>query len=168
MQSSVTSQINALRRMTVRELKAKWRELYGQDSRSNNRVFLWRRLAWRIQELHHGGLSQRAKDRIAELNQDDDLRMLPPRKWQPPINSNGDHLEPQATRQPLRDPRLPRPGSMLTRRYRGEEVRVLVREDGYEWAGKHFRSLSAVACAVTGAKWSGLLFFKLRSRTRKR
>src|SRR6266436_6074633 len=88
-QASVTDEILALRRMTVGELKVRWRELYGEDSRSCNRVYLWRRLAWRVQELAYGGLSERAKARLAELSKDDDLRMLPPRHWQPPAGKGG-------------------------------------------------------------------------------
>ena len=101
MPDTVTAQILALQKMTVRELKVKWREFYGEDSRSCNRQFLWRRLAWRVQELAYGGLSERAKARIAELNRDDDLRMLPPRGWQPPSNGSGGQPAPKATPQPL-------------------------------------------------------------------
>src|SRR5437867_5068561 len=108
-QAGVIAQIEALRGMTVGELKGKWRELYGEDTRSCNRVYLWRRLAWRIQELAYGGLSERAKARLAELAKDDDLRMLPPRGWHPPAG-NGGPAEPETPRQPLRDPRLPKPG----------------------------------------------------------
>src|SRR5574341_1874886 len=113
-QGSVAAQIEALRRMTVGQLRLKWRELYGEETRSCNRVYLWRRLAWRVQELAYGGLSDRAKARIAELSKDDDLRMLPPRGWQPPAG-NGGPPTPGTPRQPLRDPRLPRPGSTLSR-----------------------------------------------------
>ncbi len=168
MPDTVTAQILALQKMTVRELKAKWRELYGEDSRSCNRQYLWRRLAWRVQELAYGGLSERAKARIEELNRDDDLRMLPPRGWCPPTNDNGDHPDAQAKRQPLRDPRLPRPGSTLTRQYRGHEIRVTVLEDGFEYEGRHYASLSALAREITGQRWNGLLFFGLTKRERKR
>src|SRR5881409_441961 len=82
-QASIPAQIVKLQRMKVSELREKWRELYGEETRSFNRVFLWRRLAWRVQELAYGGLSERAKARIAELNRDDDLRFLPPRTWNP-------------------------------------------------------------------------------------
>src|SRR2546426_12412661 len=88
-QASVTDQIDALRRMTVGELKVKWRELYGEDTRSCNRVYLWRRLAWRVPELAYGGLSERAKARLAELSKDDDPPMLPPRRWPPPPGHGG-------------------------------------------------------------------------------
>jgi hypothetical protein len=164
-QASVTDQIDALRQMTVAELKVRWRELYGEDSRSCNRVYLWRRLAWRVQELAYGGLSERAKARLAELSKDDDLRMLPRRNWQPPAG-NGGPPAPETQRQPLRDPRLPRPGSTLSRIYRGHEIRVLVLEDGFEYEGRHYTSLSALAREITGQRWNGMLFFGLTKRDR--
>src|SRR5213593_2015312 len=134
-QATITAQILALQGMTVGQLRKKWKELYGgEETRSFNRVYLWRRLAWRVQELAYGGLSERAKARIAELNRDDDLRMLPPRRWQPPAGNDGPPA-PATPRQPLRDPRLPRPGSTLSRQYRGHEIRVLVLEDGFEYEG---------------------------------
>ena len=169
MPDTVTAQILALEKMTVGQLRVKWKELFGgEDTRSCNRTYLWRRLAWRVQELANGGLSERAKARIAELNRDDDLRMLPPRKWQPSTNGNGDQPGPNAARKALRDSRLPRPGATLTRRYRGHEIRVTVLEDGFEWDGRHYASLSALAREVTGQRWNGLLFFGLTKRDRKR
>jgi len=164
-QSSVTAQIDALQRMTVGELKVKWRELYGEDSRSCNRVYLWRRLAWRVQELAYGGLSERAKARLAELSRSDDLRMLPPRGWQPPSSTSG-HSASDAPRRPIRDLRLPNPGSTLSRQYRGHEIRVLVLDDGFEYEGRRYASLSALAREVTGQRWNGLLFFGLTKRDR--
>ncbi len=70
MADGVIAQIQALKMMSVAELQARWRELYGEDTRSRNREFLWRRLAWRVQELSHGGISDRARARIAELAPD--------------------------------------------------------------------------------------------------
>ncbi len=166
MQGSVTAQIEALRGMTVGQLRLKWRELYGEDTRSGNRAYLWRRLAWRVQELAFGGLSERARARIEELSRDGDLRMLPPRGWTPPV---GD-VRPAARQEagPVRDARLPRPGATLSRLYRGQEIRVLVLEDGFEWEGRHYRSLSALARGVTGQRWNGLLFFGLTRRSEGR
>ncbi len=159
-QASVIAQIGTLRGMTVGQLRLKWRELYGEDTRSGNRVYLWRRLAWRVQELAYGGLSERAKARIEELNRDGDLRLLPPRGWQPPADGAVPGSA-DGSRRPLRDPRLPKPGSTLSRLYRDHEIRVLVRDDGFEWNGRRFRSLSALAREVTGQRWNGLLFFGL-------
>ena len=66
-----------------------------------------------------------------------------------------------------RDPRLPSPGTIIVKQYRGNEIRVLVLDDGFEWEAQHYRSLSAVARAVTGQRWNGLLFFGLTERKRK-
>src|SRR2546422_151142 len=112
------------------------------------RGYLWRRLAWRVQELAYGGLSERAKARIADLNREDDLRFLPPRGWSPstvaaPAPTSGQD------RAPVRDPRLPAPGAILIRQYHGQEIRVTVLEKGFEYQGRPYRSLSAVAHAVT-------------------
>ena len=124
MSDSIVAQIRAIQAMSVAELRLKWHDLYGEDTRSCNRVYLWRRLAWRVQELAYGGLSERTKARIEELSRDDDLRMRPPRGWQPPANGNDAQPGLQEARRPLRDPRLPRQGATLTRRYRGHEIRV--------------------------------------------
>jgi hypothetical protein len=165
MQSNVIGQIQALRRMTVAELRVKWRELFDEDSRSNNRDFLWRRLAWRVQELTYGGLSERAKARLEELSNQVDVRFLPPRGWKQTIESA--LASPPARREPVRDTRLPKPGTILSRPYRGHDIRVTVLAKGFEWDGRPYRSLSAIAREVTGQRWNGLLFFGLTKRARK-
>jgi len=165
-QATVTSQIAELQRMTVAQLRVKWRELYGEETRSFNRVYLWRRLAWRVQELEYGGLSQRAKDRIAELNATDDLRFLPPRRWNPEA-SVAETGASRAESGPIRDSRLPSPGTVLTRLYHGHEIRVTVLGKGFEWQGRPYRSLSAIAREVTAQRWNGVLFFGLTDRKRK-
>jgi len=165
-QASVVWQINELRQMKVSQLRIKWRELFGEDSRSNNRDFLWRRLAWRVQELAYGGLSERAKARLAELSNEVDIRFLPPRGWKDAIEA-ATAPRPDATPGPVRDPRLPRPGTVLSRPYRGHDIRVTVLAKGFEWQGRPYRSLSAIAREVTGQRWNGMLFFGLTTRARK-
>jgi len=164
MSASVTAQIAELQRMSVTQLRAKWKELYaGEETRSCNRTYLWRRLAWRVQELAYGGLSERAKARITELNATDDLRFLPPRQWNPEaLVAQAGASRPESG--PIRDSRLPLPGTVLTRQYHGQEIRVTVLEKGFEYQGRPYRSLSAIAREVTGQRWNGLLFFGLTSR----
>ena len=157
--TGVLAQIAELQRMTVTQLRVRWIELYGEPSRSNNRAYLWRRLAWRLQEICYGGLSERAKRRLEELASEVDfVRVLPPRGWEPPTAKS------EQPKRPARDPRLPAPGSTLTRQYHGREIRVLVLDDGYEMDGRRFDSLSALAREITGQKWNGRLFFGLTSR----
>jgi len=161
MPASVIGQIEMLRKMTVRELRARWVELYSEPTRSCNRDYLWRRLAWRVQELAHGGLSDTANQRIAELAPAGFVRARVPKGFQPPAVGTNTIVEPART---VRDPRLPSPGTVLSRQYRGREIRVVVTKGGFEWGGRRFDSLSAVAKAVTGQKWNGRLFFGLTER----
>ena len=157
MEKSMLGEINRLRQMSVADLCQEWERLYSEPTRSRNKDFLFRRLAWRVQELAHGGLSDKAKGRIEELAQE----IIPTK---PPENA----LAKAATPARVRDLRLPTPGTVLTRVYHGHEIRVVALEDGhFEWDGRIFSSLSAVAQAVTGAKWNGMLFFGLTERKRR-
>jgi hypothetical protein len=160
---TIVSSIQALRGMTVAELRVEWERLYGDPTRSRNRDYLWRRLAWRIQQLEYGGLSDEAKRRILEIAPAAFLRSQMPVGYQP--NTKAVSTPPGAVG-PCRDPRLPAPGSTIVRRYKGRDIRVVVLDDGFEWDGRRFDSLSEVAFAVTGSHWSGPLFFGLRKRTR--
>ncbi len=160
MDTSMLGQISALRRMTVTELRGQWLRLYGEPTRSRNRDYLWKRLAWRVQELANSGLSERAKQRIDELAPDDLVRATTPKQTATVANRGG-------TPARRRDPQLPSPGTVLSRHYHGHEIRVSVHDNGFEWDGQMYGSLSAVARAVTGARWNGKLFFGLTERKRK-
>jgi hypothetical protein len=159
MNASIPAQIARFKAMSVGQLRVEWERLYGEPTRTRNRDYLWKRLAWRIQELQFGGLSDTAKARIAEINEDNPVvrRQLP----------RGFAASLERTPGPRRDPRLPASGATLVRKYKGEDVRVLVHDRAYEWSGRRFDSLSEVAFAVTGSRWNGLLFFGLTARKRK-
>ncbi len=129
--------------MSVTQLKEKWREVLGEEPRSNNRGYLWRKLARKIQEMEFGGLSEEA-----ELASDGKERNRPAIRTKPP--------------QSIRDRRLPMPGTIITRKYKGETIQVQVLEKGFEYQGRLYRSLSAVAQEVTGSHWNGFLFFGLK------
>jgi hypothetical protein len=165
MSKSMLAEIDRLRQMTVGELRVKWRELYREESRSRNRDFLWRRLAWRVQELALGGLSDRAKARIAELAPPDleFTRARVPADFKVPE-------APVATPPPktTRDARLPVPGTVITRTWHGRDLRLTVLADGYELDGTRYGSLSEAARAATGAHWNGKLFWGVVQRNRKK
>jgi hypothetical protein len=168
--------IAALQRLTVTQLRERYLESFGEPTRSCNRDFLFKRLAWRLQSLAEGGLSERARRRAQELARDADLRMTLPR----PPTQHGAALGtapgavPAARTVTLPVPRvtahdrLPIPGTVLTRTYRGQRVDVTVLPDGFEHEGQVYRSLSAVAKAVTGSHWNGHLFFGLTTHKRDR
>jgi len=158
MVQNVQSEVAALRQMTPAQLRDKYMAVFGEPTRTGNKDFLYKRLAWRLQSLAEGSLSDRARQRAAELARDADIRMTMPKATSP---------SPGATTRVLaanvaHDDRLPMPGTVLTRQYRGRLVQVTVLPKGFDYEGQVYRSLSAVAQAVTGSHWNGHLFFGLK------
>ena len=149
-----------LKHMSAGKLKGKYLQIFGEPSRSGNKDFLRKRLAWRIQSLSEGTLSERARrirGRASELARDADIRMTMPRS--PSTTPGADRSVRPAPAK--RDERVPMPGAVLTRQYRGRLIEVTVLPKGFEWDGELYRSLTAVAKAVTGSHWNGHLFFGL-------
>ena len=154
--ADIPAQLAALEQMGVAELRAKYEEAFGVPTRAGNRDYLRKRIAWRIQELAEGGLSERAKARIQELIADAPIR------WRKPRDAQG--ATDGAAASDGRDPRLPDAGTVLVRSHGGVDHRVTVLDDGFEYAGERYKSLSKVAKAITGNHWNGFLFFNLRDR----
>src|SRR5271166_383020 len=141
MPQSIATEVNALRQRTAAELRQRFAELFGEPTRASNKTWLIRRIAWRLQALAEGDLSERARQRAAELANDADLRIGPPQL----PRARAASARAPAPVPPQRDQRLPPPGTMLTRRYKGRLLQVLVRSDGFEFEGRLFQSLSAAA-----------------------
>ncbi len=158
-QASIPARIAQLQEMSVGELREEWRKLYGEEPRSRHRVWLWKRLAWRIQELEYGGLSDRAKKRLEELMPTAELALRTPRDLLKDVE-----LPPSRA---IRDKRIPPPGTVLLRNYKGQGIAVTVLEDGFEWEGREYRSLSAIAREATSAHWNGVRFFNLTRKESK-
>src|SRR5262245_41950832 len=147
-ETQIREQIENLRHMTVGQLKQKYRDVFGETSRSNHKQFLFRRIAWRIQANAWGGLSERARRRALEIANDSDLRIRAPKNF---LKQDLDETRTIDTHvAPSEDPRLPIAGTDLVRRYRGKDIVVRVREDGFEFAGQVYRSLSTAVRAATG------------------
>lgn len=160
METAMRKEIDELSRMTVGQLRQKYLQVFGEESRSHHKQFLFRRIAWRIQALAEGGLTERARRRALEIANDADLRIRAPK-----TNFGKDvALDPRLSvsrKVAAVDPRVPPPGTYLEREYKGRRVIVKVLPDGFEFEGEHYRSLSAVAQEATGTKWNGFLFFNL-------
>jgi hypothetical protein len=163
---SIEQTVAALGRMTVGQLRERYLEVFGEPSRSGNRDFLFKRLAWRIQSLAEGTLSERARKRAEELARDADLRTTLPRPPKQQSEARAQTVELPAPKALTAHDRLPIPGTVLTRTYRGRRVEAKVLPQGFEYEGQVYRSLSAVAKAVTGSHWNGLLFFGLKATNR--
>jgi hypothetical protein len=159
MNATIGQQVAALQRLTTPQLRTRFAELFGERTPANNRTWLFKRIAWRLQALAEGGLSERARQRAAELANDADLRLNPPlprRPAQPVPAQRSVPSEPAAI-----DKRLPPAGTILTRKYKGETLQVQVLQRGFAYNGQVFNSLSAVAKAITGSHCNGFWFFGL-------
>ena len=141
---SVLAQIAALKTMPAPELRKQWQRLFDTPPPRYNRRFLESRLAYRIQELAYGGLKPATVVRLEALGEQLDGGNITVRRQ-------------RADERPIS-------GTRLVREYRGIEHTVTIRPDGYEWQGRPYRSLSAIARGITGTRWNGLVFFGLRNR----
>jgi hypothetical protein len=163
MEVNVGREIAALQRMTPAQLRGKYAEVFGEPTVTKNRTWLVRRIAWRIQADAEGELSERARARAAEIARDSDLRVIPPRETPAPavlpMTRGGTRTGTLAKEK--QDDRLPPPGTVLTRKYKGGSVQVKVLPGGFKYEGQTYGSLSAVAKAVTGSHCNGFLFFGL-------
>ena len=154
---NVGKEVSALTQMTVCELRAKYADVFGEETRCRHKQHLLRRIALRLQANAEGGLSDRARARTKELAADSDVRLTAPPGS--PASPAGPKRSGYIDIAP--DDRLPMPGTVLTREYKGVTVEVRVLPDGFDYQGEVYRSLSAVAKAVTGTHWNGYHFFHL-------
>jgi hypothetical protein len=163
MSINVTKEIAALQRLTTRELRVRYEEVFQEACRSNHRTWLIKRIIWRMQANAEGGLSERARQRAAEIANDAELRVkAPPKRSNPPPAPSA--AVTTAAVSFSRDRRLPAPGTILSRAYRGRTVQVTVTPTGFEWEGVIYKSLTAAAKAITGTHTSGYRFFRLEPK----
>ncbi len=163
MRLNIEKELAFLEQMTVGQLQARYVEVFGEPVRSRHRQYLIRRIAWRLQANAEGGLSERALRRAEELANDADVRLTPPKWTRLPRNDTkrDSRTIPIAI---SKDRRLPSIGSQVTRQYKGKKIAVTVLANGFEYLGEQYKSLTAVAKAVTGSHMNGFRFFGLESK----
>jgi hypothetical protein len=159
MNAATASEIARLKTLTITQIVRQFESLFGEKCRSRNKRYLIRRIAWRLQANAEGELSERAKARAAELALDSEVRVTPPRETSQPRLVTSD-----VQSRPALDQRLPPPGSMLHRDYKGRQIRVLIVNNRFEYEGQLYKSLTAVANAITGSHVNGFQFFGLGRR----
>lgn len=158
---NVAKEIAALRSMTVKQLREKYREVFGEVTRAGNKDFLFKRIIWRMQSLEEGDLSERARRRAEEIANDADIRTTMPK----PLKTSGcGEVRTVPTASARGDRRVPIPGTVLTRAYRGKAHHVTVLPGGFDYDGTVYRTLTAVAKQITGSHWNGFVFFGLTKR----
>lgn len=155
---NVAKELAALQTLGTKALQERFAQLFGEPTNSHHKQWLIKRIIWRMQAREEGGLSQRAKRRAAELARDAEIRTTLPKTAKPELAT-----VPMAAD---RDDRLPTPGTLITRPYKGATLQVKVLQDGFEYLGERHSSLSAVAKAITGTHTNGYLFFRLKGGRR--
>src|SRR5260370_15940738 len=149
MHPPIGQQLRELQRLTTQNLRGREAEWFGEQTPPNNRTWLIKRIAWRLQALAEGGLSERARQRAAELANDADLRMNPPA---PPRTAAAAPAQPATRSEPAAvDRRLPPPGTVLTRTHKALTLQVEVLPKGVAYQVQAFKSLHAVAKASPGS-----------------
>ena len=146
MNDPVLARLVALKTTPTPQLKEQWRQLFEGEPPAFNRRYLESRLAYRIQELAYGGLKPETVRRLEKLGEELDGGRVDVRKR--PANDR------------------PISGTRLIRDYQGVEHCVTVRDNDFEYKGRPYKSLSAIARAITGTQWNGLTFFGLKSGKR--
>jgi hypothetical protein len=161
MSPAVAQAVASLTDMTVGELRGEYQRVFGEPTGSYHKTWLVRKIAWRMQAEAEGGLSDRAVARAKELANEADIRVTPPRAAVAPV----DMARSKIRTVPLSDGQELVPGTLLQREWKGRTMVVRVLEQGFEYDGETFSSLSAVARAITGTKWNGFVFFGLKKRS---
>ena len=146
MNDPVLARLVALKTTPTPQLKEQWRQLFEGEPPTFNRRYLESRLAYRIQELAYGGLKPETERRLEKLGEELDGGRVDVRKR--PANDR------------------PISGTRLIRDYQGVEHCVTVRDNDFEYQGRPYKSLSAIARAITGTQWNGVIFFGLKSGRR--
>lgn len=150
-QEELLKEVSALSDKPLKDLKEKYQKLYGPKKVVPvNRTFLVKRIVYKLQEQKHGGLSPAAKDKADALIKKHD-----------PVNNKSAKSKNGDAKKANRDPRLPIPGTIIAKVYKGKKLEVKALEKGFEYKSKVYRSLSAIAKDITGNIWNGFLFFGL-------
>lgn len=149
---SIVTQVKRLQEMPLADLRDEWERVFGEPPSHRSRTRLWRRLALQLQLDE---LSPQEQEAVQEFR--DELGQRPPSKWFP-----GAKRKPTPRPRPERDPRLPPPGTTITRMFQGHTIVVTVLEKGFEYGGRPYRSLTSIAREVAGMNWNGFDFFNLK------
>lgn len=157
MKENISEQLQALKYASITEVQTRYKDLFNTpEAPCANKAYLIKKIAYKLQETTDGGLSNEAKTQIINLIEKYD-----------PINNKA--LRPQIVSAGktvvsipfMRDKRLPIPGTIIQKKYKGQDYHIKVLDKGFEYKDTYYKSLSAIAFEITGAHWNGFDFFSL-------
>jgi len=165
MEASVATRISRLQKMDLTELREEYEKAFGEPTKSRNRKQLFGQISRKVQD-----------DRATKKAENAPARPTLTVKFEPKRKGKGGGKKKKAAEKkpvntrPLgqRDPRLPKVGTTISKKYKGKTINVRVLEKGFEYDGRQFRSLSGVAKYISGSIWNGFLFFALLDKGSKK
>ncbi len=162
--ASATTQISRLRTLDLKGLQEAYEKAFGKKSKSRNREWLFKTVA---RKLQNGEEPESANKPVAlptlvakyeKKGRSKNKTKTAAREKKPGEKKSKSRVKPVGGR----DPRLPRQGTTIEREYKGKKLHITVEQDGFTFSGKSYKSLSALAAHITGAKAiNGYLFFQL-------
>jgi len=156
--STLEDILHELEALSVSGLREHFLATLGYASKSRNRTFLIRKILWGMQVKVSEDISLNARKRAEKLADERDVITRLPKVPVKRVTAKKSTFR----FSPSKDSRLPVPGSVLVRQYKGRDIRVTVGADDFEFEGKRYTSLSSIAREVTGGSYNGFLFFKLK------
>ncbi|MBT62937.1 MAG: hypothetical protein CML13_06960 [Puniceicoccaceae bacterium] len=141
------------------ELRARFAEHFGYTSQTRKKSSLVKKILWAVQRDAYGDISDQARKKALSIADDRDVKERFPK-----ITSIKNSDTTSSVTLPYKPDMNLIPGTLLQRHYQGKDIRVLVLEKGFEWDGRYFKSLSAIAREVSGTQWNGKLFFNLKKK----
>ena len=157
MNENISEQIQGLKSADLSTIQERYKKLFSvAEAPCANKPYLIKKIAYKLQETAHGGLSDKAKARIAELIEKYDP--INNKALRPQVFSAGKNVVSMPF---MRDKRLPIPGTVIHKKYKGEDIHIKILDKGFEYKDKYYRSLTAIAFELTGAHWNGFAFFNL-------
>ena len=165
MKKTLRDRIAEIAAMNVPALREEHRKLFGEEPASSHRQFLFRKIAWRLQADREGGLPDSVRELARGIARDTPLRARVVANAEKRRAGLPAEQTVVTTVDPGHDSRLPMPGGLIVKQFKGETHVVKVLDNGlFEYGDQRFKSLSAIAKEITGTKWNGLLFFGLTEK----
>lgn len=159
MKKLLHEEIAHLTTLPAHALESRHEALFGRKPETNHRQFLFRKIAWRIQADREGGLSEATKELANALAQEAPLRTRIMRNAAKRLAGMNSDQTATTVLPTGHDSRLPMPGGVIVKQFKGETLVVKVLADGFEFRDRRYKSLSAIALDLTGTKWNGFVFF---------
>jgi hypothetical protein len=156
MKENISEQLKALKDAPLAEIQSRYKELFATEAPCANKPYLIKKIAYKLQEMAEGRLSDEARARIVDLIEKYDP--INNKALRPQVISGGKSV---VSIPFMRDKRLPIPGTVIHKKYKDRDIHVKVLDKGFEYKDKYYRSLSAIAFELTGAHWNGFSFFAL-------